>query len=194
MFRYRHIPASATGEVPYIIQHAGGATMAQPVENFIRKTGVTAGIFNLVLNPFFAWLGNMEMADVPLVGAAAVDTAITCMVMSLLVSLFISADTRRAIRAGSLETAGMPLRGERLLCRLPVRPWKLGLLLGLAVAVVVTPWLVGLFGIFGVASFSFFAFAALKAVYTPIVAHAVARWVILRQLEAATRVCDSPNA
>ena len=159
--------------------------MAQPVESFIRKTGVTAGIFNLVLNPFFAWLGNMEMTDVPLADAVAVDTAITCMVMSLLVTLFISADTRRAIRAGSLETTGMSLRGKSLLRHLPVRPWKLGLLLGLVVAAVVTPCLVGLLRSFGVASFSFFAFAALKAVYTPFVAYAVARWVILRQLAAA---------
>lgn len=159
--------------------------MAQSVENFIRKTGVTAGIFNLVLNPFFAWLSNREMTDVPLAGAAAVDTAITCMIMSLLVTLFISADTRRAIRAGGLETAGRPLREKSLLRYLPVRPWKLGLLLGLAVAAVVTPCLVGLFRSFGVTSFSFFAFAAIKAVYTPLVAYAVARWVILRQLAAA---------
>lgn len=159
--------------------------MAQPVESFIRKTGATAGIFNLVLNPFFAWLGNMEMADVPLVGAAAVDTAITCMAMSLLVTLFVSADTRRALKGGNLETSERSLRAGRLLRGLPVRPWKLGLFLGLAVTVVVTPCLVGLFSALGVVSFSFFTFALLKAVYTPFAAYAVARWVILRQVAVA---------
>ena len=159
--------------------------MAQTVKSFIRKTCVTAAIFNLVLNPFFAWLSNLERADVPLAGAAVVDTGITCMIMSLLVTLFISADTRRALKAGGFETPGQPLQAGCMLCRLPSRPWKLGLLLGLAVVVVVTPWLAGFFFVLGVTSFSFFTFALLKAVYTPLVAYHVARWVILRQLAAA---------
>jgi hypothetical protein len=158
--------------------------MAQRVEGFIHKTGVTAAIFNLFLNPLFAWLGNMALADVPLTGIA-VDTAITCILMSLLVALFISAETRRALGAGILETAGHPrTRAAHLLRHLPDRPWKLGLLLGLVAAALVTPCLVGLFSVFGVTSLSFFAFALLKAVYTPLLAYAVARWVILRQLAA----------
>ena len=158
--------------------------MAQSVESFIRKTGITAAIFNIVLNPFFAWLVNREMADVPLTGdgSAVIDTAITCFIMSLLVTLFISADTRRALRSGAIEAARRPLPGEGLLRRLPGRPWKLGILLGLAVAVAVTPCLTGLFSALGVTSFSFSAFALLKAVYTPLVAYAVARWAVLRQL------------
>ena len=154
------------------------------VEKFIRKTGVTAGIFNLVLNPFFAWLGNMERADVPL-GSIAVDTVITCVVMSLLVSLFTAADTRRALEAGSLGTAGLSLQAGSPLRRLPSRPWKLGLLLGLAFALAVTPCLLGFFALTGVGALSFPAFALLKAVYTPPVAYVVARWVILRRLAAA---------
>jgi hypothetical protein len=158
--------------------------MAQPVESFIRKVGVTAGIFNFILNPLFAWVSNLAMADVPLT-AIAVDTAITCILMSLLVALFISAETRRALAAGILDTAGHPsTRARRLLRHLPDRPWKLGLLLGLAAAAVVTPCLVAFFSMFGVTSFSFFAFALLKAVYTPLLAYAMARWVILRQLAA----------
>jgi len=158
--------------------------MAHPVERFIRKTGVTAGIFNLILNPLFAWLGNMAMGDVPLTGIA-VDTAITCILMSLLVALFISAETRRAFEAGILETARHPCtRDGRLLRHLPDRPWKLGLLLGLVAAAVVTPGLVGLFSVLDVTSLSFFAFALLKAVYTPLLAYAVTRWVILRRLAA----------
>lgn len=157
--------------------------MAQSVENFIRKTGIVAGAFNLVLNPLFAWLTNRAMNDVPL-AEAAVDTFITCIIMSLLISLFISAETRRNLNAGGLETAGQGPAPACLLRRLPARPWKLGLSLGGVAAVVVMPWLVGFFSLFSVTSFSFFAFALLKAVYTPLVAYAVTRWVILRQLAA----------
>jgi len=155
--------------------------MTQPVESFIRKTGVTAGICNLVLNPLFTWLSNVDRADVPL-GSIAVDTVITCVLMSLLVTLFISADTRRALKAGTLARDGQSPRAGNLLCRLPGRPWKLGVLLGLVFAAVVTPFLLGLFSISGISSLSFFALAALKAVYTPPVAYAVARWAILRHL------------
>ena len=158
--------------------------MAQPVENFIRRAGLMAGSCNIVLNSLFSWLGNLSMTDVQQ-GSAAVDTVITSIIMSLLMALFISADTRRAIGAGTLETTVWSPRAGRLLRRLPARPGLLGLVLGLAAAVVVTPCLAGLFSAFGVTSFSFIAFAALKAVYTPIVAYAVARWVILRQLAAA---------
>lgn len=155
--------------------------MAQPVQSFIHRTGMTAGIFNLVLNPLFAWLGNLARADVPL-ASVAVDTAITCLIMSFLISLFVSAETRRAMKAGTLEIAGPSAQGKGPLYRLPGRPWKLGLFLGLAAAIVITPWLIGLFYLCGVASFSFFAFALLKAVYTSIASYALARLVILRQL------------
>jgi hypothetical protein len=155
--------------------------MAQSVQSFLRKTCVTTGIFNLVLNPFFAWLSNLSMEDVPLAGAA-VDTAITCLAMAFLISLFISAETRRALTAGSLATEDQNPRIAGPLHRLPGRPWQLGLVLGLAAALVVTPWLMGLFSLFGVSSFSFFAFVLLKAVYTPLAAYALARLVILRRL------------
>ena len=157
--------------------------MAQSVENFIRKTGIVAGAFNFVLFPLFAWLTNRAMNDVPL-AEVAVDTVITCIIMSLLVSLFISAETRRTITAGGLESAGQTPPPGCLLRRLPARPWKLGLILGGGAALVIMPWLVGLFSLFSVSSFAFFAFALLKAVYTPLAAYAVARWVILRQLAA----------
>ena len=161
-----------------------GRGVTQTLDNFILKTCVTAGIFNLVLNPFFAWLSNMDRVDVPR-GSMAVDTVITCILMCLLVTLFTSADTRRALKAGSLARDGQPPRACGLLCRLPSRPWKLGILLGLAFAAVVTPCMLGLIAVSGISSLSFFAFALLKAVYTPLVAYAVARWTILRHLAAA---------
>lgn len=157
--------------------------MAQPVENFIRKAGLIAGCCNIVLNSLFSWLGNLSMADVPL-GSAAVDTVITSMIMSLLMALFISVDTRRALKAGTIALS-VPAHGSgRLLRRLPARPWKLGLLLGLAVAVVLTSCIMGVFFLFGVTALSFFAFLSIKVVYSMLLGYAVVRWVILRQLLA----------
>lgn len=156
--------------------------------SFIRKTGIIAAIFNIVLNPFFAWLSNMGMAEVPLAagGGLAMDTALTCLIMSFLISLFVSADTRRALKTGQLIVAnGQPACAGGLLCRLPGRPWLFGLLVGLGAAIVVTPFMVGLFYLLGVESFSFIAFALFKAIYTPLLAYVVARWVILRKLALA---------
>ena len=158
--------------------------MAQPVESFIRKAGLIAGSCNIVLNSFFSWLGNMSMADVSQ-GSAAVDTVITSMVMSLLMALFISVDTRRALTSGTIALSGPDHSAGRLLRRLPARPWKFGLLLGLAVAVVLTSCMMGLFSLFGVTALSFFAFLSIKVVYSMLLGYAVARWVILRQLIAA---------
>ena len=157
--------------------------MAQPVENFIRKAGLMAGSCNIVLNSLFSWLGNMSMADVQQ-GSAAVDTVITSIIMSLLMALFISADTRRALKAGTIALPIPDLSAGRLLRRLPARPWKLGLLLGLGVALVLTSCMMGLFSLFGVTALSFFAFLSIKVVYSMLLGYAVARWVILRQLIA----------
>lgn len=157
--------------------------MAQPMESFIRKAGLIAGICNIVLNSLFSWLGNRSMADVPQ-SSAAVDTVITSMVMSLLMTLFISADTRRALKAGAIAMPAPAHSAGRLLRRLPARPWKLGLMVGLAVAVVLTSCVMGLFSLLGVTALSFFAFLSIKVVYSLLLGYAVARWVILRQLAA----------
>ena len=157
--------------------------MAQPVENFIRKAGLMAGSCNIVLNSLFSWLGNLSMTDVQQ-GSAAVDTVITSIIMSLLMALFISADTRRALKAGTIALPISDLSAGSLLRRLPARPWKLGLLLGLAVAVVLTSCMMGIFFLFGVTALSFFAFLSIKVVYSMLLGYAVARWVILRQLIA----------
>ena len=158
--------------------------MTQSVESFIRKSGLIAGGCNIVLNSLFSWLGNMAMTEVPQ-GSAAVDTVITSMVMSLLMALFISVDTRRALTSGTIALSVPDHSAGRLLRRLPARPWKLGLLLGLAVAVVLTSCMMGLFSLFGVTALSFFAFLSIKVVYSMLLGYAVARWVILRQLIAA---------
>lgn len=158
--------------------------MTQSVESFIRKSGLIAGGCNIVLNSLFSWLGNMAMTEVPQ-GSAAVDTVITSMVMSLLMSLFISADTKRALKAGTVAMAAPAHSAGRLLRRLPARPWKLGLVLGLVVAVVLTSCMMGLFSLLDVTALPFFAFLSIKVVYSMLLGYVVARWVILRQLIAA---------
>ena len=157
--------------------------MTQAVRNFIRKTCIIAGVCNIMLNSLFSWLGNRAMENMP-PGSVAVDTAITTIIMSLLMTLFISADTRRALKAGLIEPSALPSDSGRLLLRLPARPWKLGIVIGLAIATVAVPSLVGFASFFGVESFSIFAYISLKVVYSLLLSYAVPRWVILRQLAA----------
>ena len=159
--------------------------MEQSLKRFIRKSGLIAGAFNLVLNPAFAWLGNRDMADVPLYAAMLIDTAITCLAMSLLISHFVSADVDRAVRTGTIRPAAFCPHCPRWLSRLPARPWRFGLVLGGIVALTALPGLMLAFGILGVSSLSFASFALFKAIYTPPVAYVVTHWVILRQLSSA---------
>lgn len=155
--------------------------MEQSVERFIRKNGLIAGACNLVVNPLLAWLGNRNMADVPLFPAVVLDTGLTCVVMALLISLFVAADTRRAARAGSIEPASGP-PCPKWLSRLPARPRLFGLALGGIVAVAAMPCLMIAHALLDVSSMSFVSFALLKAVYTPLLAYVIVRWVIVRQL------------
>lgn len=158
--------------------------MQQPVERFIRKNAGIAAACNLVLNPLLAWLVNPRRAEVPLYTGILPDTGTTCVVMALLISLFVAADTARAQTAGSIEpVAALPC--PRLLRRLPARPWRLGLCLGGLAALLVVPCLTGLFHLLGVSGLSLAAFATFKAVYTPLLAYVLARWVILRTLADA---------
>jgi hypothetical protein len=138
----------------------------------------------MVLNPAFAWLGNREMAFTPLTGGGSiiVDTAITSVIMSLVVTLFVASGTRREIAAGRISNSDGLSSGLGLLSWLPRQRWALGLIIGVGVALVVTPLTFILFSIMGVAGLSFVRFALFKAVWTPLVAFVVARWVVLRQL------------
>lgn len=145
--------------------------------HFVRTQGLICGILNVVINPVLAWALNRSMDDVPVAGVA-VDTAVTCLVLSLLVSLFTTAGVARALRTGELlEPAG----GR------PLNPWGLGLAMGLGAACVAAPLAFGLFHALGVSRLPFPAFALFKACYTGPLGYAVTRWVILRQLDAVGR-------
>ncbi|MEW6530133.1 MAG: hypothetical protein AB1473_04800 [Thermodesulfobacteriota bacterium] len=158
--------------------------MSEAVRAYIRSQGIGAAVGNIVLNPAFAWLSNREMAFTPLSGGGSiiVDTAITSVVMSLVVALFVASGTRREIAAGRIGSFDGFSQRFRLLSWLPRQGWALGLIMGVAVALVVTPLIFILFSLLGIAGLPFAGFALFKAVWTPLVAFVVARWVVLRQL------------
>jgi uncharacterized membrane protein YhdT len=124
------------------------------------------------------------MEFVPLTGdgSVIVDTAITSFVLTLIVTLFIASGTRRDIEAGRItDSEGFPRAGS-LLSWLPRQGWALGLVIGVIAALIITPITYGPFSLFGATGLPFAGFALFKAVYTPLLAFVVARWVVLRQL------------
>ncbi len=158
--------------------------MMQSVRSYIHSQGVACAVINAVLNPAIAWLGNRQMAFVPLSGdnGIVVDTAVTSIVLSLLVSLFVTPAAHRELRAGQLTGTETVFRETDVLARLPSRAWSLGLLIGLVAAAVITPLMFATFRVLGSAGLSFAGFVTLKAVYTAALGFAVTRWVILRQV------------
>ncbi len=157
----------------------------QRVKSYIRTQGVACAVINAVLNPVIAWLGNRQMAFVPLLGdnSILVDTAVTSIVLSLLVSLFVTPAVRRELRAGQLAESDAVPWERRVLLHLPVQAWSVGLLIGIIAAVILTPLILGMFRIVGSSGLPFAGFVLLKAVYTPALGYLVTRWVILRQVE-----------
>jgi len=156
----------------------------QPVASYIRRQGIICAVINVALNPVVAWLGYRQLDFVPLWGrnSIVVDTAVTSVILSLLVTLFTTSGVRQALQTGRVRaTDGFP-RAGRLLSHLPDRAWPLGLLLGLGVAFVLTPITFGLFQVLGYSGLPLAGFALFKAMYTGPLGFAVTRWVILRQV------------
>jgi hypothetical protein len=160
--------------------------MGMADDSYVQKQATIAAIFNLVLNPVFAWLGNRSMDFVPEADMMA-SFATSSVILSLLVALFAASGVRRELKAGhDIRTA--PHRYEAsLLARLPTKGWALGLLVG-ACAAVIAMFVLWLFGVFGLAGMSFAAFATVLGLYAGCLGYLVARWVILRQLETAALV------
>jgi hypothetical protein len=158
--------------------------MMQPVRYYIHAQGVACAVINAVLNPAIAWLGNRRMAFVPLSGSNSiiVDTAVTSIVLSLLVSLFVTPAAHREFRAGRLTGSDTVFWESGVLAHLPSKAWSFGLLIGVVAAAVITPLMFGAFRVLGSTGLSFAGFVILKAVYTAALGSIVARWVILRQM------------
>jgi hypothetical protein len=158
--------------------------MMQSVRSYIRAQGVACAVINAMLNPAITWLGNRRMAFVPLSGdnSIIVDTAVTSIVLSLLVSLFVTPAARREFRAGRLTGTDTVFGESGVLANLPSKAWSFGLLMGVVAAAVITPLMFATFRVLGSAGLSFAGFAILKAVYTAALGFAVTRWVIVRQM------------
>ena len=157
--------------------------MPQSVKAYIRAQGIIAAIINAVLNPALAWLCNRKMEFVPLSGghSIVVDTAVTSMVLSLLVALFVTSGVHRDLKSKRVTATNGPRKGY-LLWRLPGQAWALGLMLGFCLGFVLTALTLALFHLIGIPGLPFAGFALFKAVYTGLLAFVVTRWVILRQL------------
>jgi hypothetical protein len=156
----------------------------QPVDSYIHRQGIICATINAALNPAVAWIGYRQLNFVPLWGrnSMVVDTAVTSVVLTLLVTLFTTSGVRQALQTGRVRaTEGFP-RAGRLLSQLPRRAWSLGLLLGLGIACVLTPLTFGLFNALGFSGLPLAWFALFKAMYTGPLGFVVTRWVILRQL------------
>jgi hypothetical protein len=160
-----------------------GKTM-QPIRSYIHAQGVAAAAINAVLNPAVTWLGNRRMAFVPLTGdnSIIVDIAVTSIVLSLLVSLFITPAAQREFRAGRLTGSATVFAESGALAHLPSKAWSFGLLIGVITAAVIAPLLFATLRALGFAGLSFAGFVILKAVYTAALGFVVTRWVILRQV------------
>ena len=156
----------------------------QPIRSYIHAQGVASAVINAVLNSAITWLGNRRMAFVPLFGdnSVIVDIAVTSIVLSLLVSLFVTPAAQREFRAGRLTGAETVLPESGVLAHLPSKAWSFGLLIGVVAAAVITPLMFATFRALGFDGLSFAAFTILKAVYTAALGFAVTRWVIIRQV------------
>jgi len=156
----------------------------EPVASYIRAQGMICAVINVVLNPVVVWLMYRQLDFVPLWGrnSIVVDTAVTSIVLSLLVVLFTASGARRALHTGHLVTTEVSPRAGRMLSQLPRQAWSLGLLLGLGIACVLTPLTFGLFHALGFPGLPFAWFALFKAAYTAPLGFVLTRWVILRQL------------
>ena len=155
--------------------------MKKSLRSYVRAQGAVCAVLNAVLNPAIAWIGNRQMAFVPLSGLV-IDTIITCIVLSLLVSLFVTPATQREFRAGRLTGSDTDFVGRGVLAHFPKKAWSLGLLIGIVAAIVIAPLMFAAFRMLGSRGLPFLGFIILKILYTAALGFAVTRWVILRQM------------
>ncbi len=146
--------------------------------SYLRRQQIICASLNFLINPIFSWLTNREMHEVS-IGQTAVDAAATCVIMSWLVGIFVTQDTRRFLLKQKPRV--QMERPAAYLSRLPTAGWALGLILGLCCAAVVAPVLYIVLWLLRLNALAFVTFVAAKAVWTAAISALVARLVILRQ-------------
>lgn len=134
----------------------------------------------MVVNPLLAFLINRNVDSVALSGIL-VDTIITSIVMTWLVTVFSAADINRQLRTGRFEDEDLPQPGP-ILSRLPRRGVLLGTVLFICVILIMVTLTVSIFSLFGIEELSVDRLALFKIIYTGPVAYIVARLAIIRQL------------
>lgn len=150
------------------------------IDSYIRKQALTAALINMVVNPLLIFLLNSNADSVALPGIV-IDTIITSIVMTWLVTIFSAADVNRQLRTGHFKDENLPRPGP-ILSRLPKRGVLLGMILFVCTALILTTLTVYLFSLIGITELSVSRLALFKAVYTGPVAYITARLAIIRQL------------
>jgi hypothetical protein len=134
----------------------------------------------MVVNPILAFLINRNVESVSLSGII-VDTIITSIVMTWLVTVFSAADINRQLRAGRFKNENLPKSGP-VLSRLPRKGRLLGTVLFICTVLLMVTLTVSLFSLLDITELSVYRLALFKVIYTGPVAYVVARLAIIRQL------------
>jgi hypothetical protein len=134
----------------------------------------------MVVNPILEFLINRNAESVSLSGII-VDTIITSIVMTWLVTVFSAADINRQLRAGRFKNENLPKSGP-ILSRLPRKGRLLGTLLFICTVLLMVTLTVSLFSLLDITELSVYRLALFKVIYTGPVAYVVARLAIIRQL------------
>lgn len=150
------------------------------IDSYIHKQALTAALINMVVNPLLAFLINRNAESVALSGIV-IDTVITSIVMTWLVTAFSAADINRQLRAGRFKDENLPQPGP-ILSRLPRKGVLLGMVLFICAVLIMVTLTVSMFSLFGITELSVDRLALFKAVYTGPVAYVVAHLAIIRQL------------
>jgi hypothetical protein len=154
----------------------------QTRDSYLRVQAIISALINMVVNPVITWLLNRGMQPVTL-PSILIDMAITCLIMSTAIALFVIPGARRAITTGSLAVDDKA-SGSWFFDRLPVQPAMLGIALGVGCATLLVPLTLAVFALLGWSELTFWGLILLKILYTGTVAFLVTRWVILRQWQA----------
>ncbi len=124
--------------------------------HFLKIQFLSSGAGNAVLNSLFFWAGNREQNPLSF-PAAAVDVFITCIFVTLLVTLPTVHFTRKALQAG------MPLWEQKCrIDRLPGKRWALCLVLWLFSTVAMEAVIAGIYAANGWRPIGFHVLLLLK--------------------------------